>query len=115
LLHPGAPCLSLSFTSVPSLKRLFHLKTLLLLVVDWFTINCFTWRLLQFNTKFHIHFLFHRTLLFHVWTKLMTQWSNELLFNEYWTQLIHSFHVSSVLLCHLTFPVTALSDHPAWN
>jgi hypothetical protein len=32
-----------------------------------------------------------------------TQWSNGLLFNEYWTQ-----HVSSALLRHLTFHATAL-------
>jgi hypothetical protein len=44
-----------------------------------------------------------------------TQWSNELLFNKYWMQLIKTFHVSSVLLCHPTFQVTVLPDHLAQN
>jgi hypothetical protein len=43
-----------------------------------------SWRFLQFNTKIHIHSLFHRSLHFHAWTKLITHWSNELLFKEYW-------------------------------
>jgi hypothetical protein len=46
----------------------------------------------------NLHSLFHRTLHFHVWRKLTTQWSNKLLFNEYWMQLMQNFHVCSVLL-----------------
>jgi hypothetical protein len=35
------------------------------------------------------------------------QWSNEMLYNEDWTQFIQLFHVSSLFFDHLTLQVTA--------
>lgn len=39
--------------------------------------------------------------------------SNKQLFNKYLTKLNHTFHVNSVLLHHLTFQGTVMSDHSA--
>jgi hypothetical protein len=72
-------------------------------------------RFLQFSTKIPIHSV-PSYVTFSCLDKVDdTQWSSELLFREYWTQLIQTFHMSSVLLRHLTFQVTALSDHTARN
>jgi hypothetical protein len=57
-----------------------------------------SWQFPQLSREFRIHSRFHRTLHFHVWTKMMTQSSNELVFNGYLMQLIPTFHDSSVLL-----------------
>jgi hypothetical protein len=51
--------------------------------------------------------------------KVDAQCSNELLSNEYWTQLIQTLHVSSVLLRHRTFQVTEYQHYtfkyiPPW-